>query len=125
MASRVFDNVQTLGRNVRKISGSFVPNGSSAIDNSQNTGKGFTAEYSGTGLYRINFTDKYGPVRYVAASLRQSPRTQDVEVRDIDPALGYMEIHGFARGGTTPADITAAAGTVIYFTAEFDDGVNI
>lgn len=125
MAERNFDTKEVLGRKVREISGSFVPNGSSAIDNTLNTGQGFTVAYSSTGTYTVTFSDKYGAVRSAVARLVQSTRTQDVEVKSVSATSGTMVIEGFARGGTTPADITAAAGTAIHFSVTFSDQVNL
>lgn len=123
MAERNFDAKETLGRKVREISGSFVPNGSSAIDNTQNTGKGFTVAYTSTGVYTVTFSDKYGKRRAAVANLEQATRTQTVEVASVDAPAGTMVIHGFAVGSTTLADITAAAGTRVSFTVTFDDAL--
>ncbi len=125
MAERNFDFLETLGRKRRLISGSFVPNGSSAIDNTANTGSGFTVAYTSTGLYTITFKDKYAKRLYADAALEQGTRTQDVEVKAVDAPNGVMTINGFSRGGTTLADITAAAGTRINFVVVFDDSLHL
>ena len=125
MAERNFDFMETLGRKRRVISGSFVPNGASAIDNTQNTGSGFTVAYTSTGLYTITFRDKYARRLFADASLEQATRSQDVEVNAVDAPNGSMTINGFARGGTTLADITAAAGTRINFVVIFDDSLQL
>ena len=41
------------------MAGSFRPNGSSAVDNTLNTGNGFTVAYTSTGKYTITLSDKY------------------------------------------------------------------
>lgn len=124
MAERNFDFCETLGRKKRLIAGSFKPNGSSAIDNSLNTGVGFTVAYTTTGTYTVTFTDKYAKAAGANAKLVQATRTQDVEVKSVDPVAGTMVIEGFARGGTTPQDITAATATYIHFSVLFDDALS-
>ena len=126
MAERNFDTLETLGRKKRVISGSFKPNGSSAIDNTLNKGEGFTVAYTTTGVYTVTFADKYGACHAAHATLRQETRTQDVEVASCDPTSAKtMVIHGFARGGTSLADITAATNTRIDFTAVLSDRVDL
>jgi hypothetical protein len=125
MAERNFDFLETLGRKRRLIAGSFVPNGSSAIDNTQNMGSGFTVAYTSTGLYTITFKDKYSKRLFADASLEQATRSQDVEVNAVDAPNGTMTVNGYARGGTTLADITAAGGTRINFVVVFDDSLHL
>jgi plastocyanin len=127
MAERNFDFVETLGRKKRLICGSFVPNGSSAIDNTANTGKGFTVAYTSTGVYTVTFTDAYGAVAYCDAKLTQASRTQDVAVASCSASGKSMVIHGSDMDGTAfdLVDITAAAGTRVYFIAVFDDALEL
>lgn len=124
MSARNNDFMQTLGRNKVTICGSFVPNGASAIDNTQNKGKGFTVAYTSTGVYTVTFTDKYGARMSCHASLVQATRTQTVEVASCDPAGPTMVIHSSAHGAWSLADVTAAAGTRIDFTVHFDDALD-
>ncbi len=123
MAERNFNALLALGRKYRVLCGSFVPNGGSAIDNTANTGTGFTVAWVSTGLYRVTFHDKFARRVFADASLEQAARSQDVEVNVCTATTGIMDINGFARGGTTLADITAAAGTRINFVAIFDDAL--
>ena len=125
MAERNFDKVETLGRKKRMVCGSFKPNGSSAIDTTQNVGTGWTVAYTTTGVYTVTFTDKYGGRCSAKASLIQATRTQTVEVASCSATGGTMVIHGFAVGSTTLADITAATATFIDFEVIFDDQANL
>lgn len=59
MANRTFDTPRTLGKERIHITGSFRPNGSSAIDNTLNTGAGFTVARTNAGIYTITLTDSY------------------------------------------------------------------
>ena len=47
--------VRAIGKGRVMVAGSFVPNGSSAIDNTKNQGKGWSVAYTSTGLYTITF----------------------------------------------------------------------
>lgn len=124
MAARNTDFMQTLGRNKVTVCGSFKPNGASAIDNTLNTGKGFTVAYTATGRYTVTFSDAYGKIMSAHASLVQATRTQTVEVESIDPQAKTMVIHSSAHGAWSLADVTAATGTYIHFTAHFDDALD-
>jgi len=123
MAARNTDFMQTLGRNKVTVCGSFVPNGAGAIDNSLNTGKGFTVAYTNTGIYTVTFSDKYGVRMSAHASLTQAAVTQHAQVASCDPQAGTMVIHASDHGAWVLKDVTAAAGTRIDFTAHFDDAL--
>lgn len=126
MAERNFDTLETLGRKKRVITGSFKPNGASAIDNTLNKGEGWTVAYTATGVYTVTLANKYGACQAVTASLRQETRTQVVEVASCDPSsAGTILIHGFAVGSTTLADITAATNTRIDFIAVLSDRADV
>lgn len=124
MAARNTDFMQTLGRQKVTVCGSFKPNGSSAIDNSLNKGKGFTVAYTSTGVYTVTFSDAYGARMSAHASLVQATRTQTVEVASCNPQTKTMVIHASAHGAWSLADVTAAAGTYIDFTCHFDDALD-
>jgi hypothetical protein len=47
------------GPNQIRLAGSFVMNGASAIDNTQNRGKGFTVARTAPGTFSINLTSSY------------------------------------------------------------------
>lgn len=119
MAEQNFDVVETHGRKKRLVMGSFVPNGSSAIDNTKNTGENFTVAYTTTGVYTVTIPHKFGSVVGAHVSLRQATRSQDVYPASCDGQT--LVIHGFAVGSTSLADITAATGTTIDFVCVMDD----
>lgn len=124
MAERNFDFLETVGRKKRLVAGSFTPNGTGAIDNTLNKGQ-FTVTYSATGVYTIQLPDKYSAALYVACSLVQGSHAQYVEVASVDAAAGTIVLNSFTEGGTTPAAVTAAAGTSIGFVAVFDDALTV
>lgn len=116
------DKVEGLGRKRYLLTFSFVPNGTSAIDNTLNEGFCISSvTYSATGIYTCQLVGRHAAFEHVDASLVQATRTQDVEVASYDAAAGTIVLHGFARGGTTPAAITAAAGTRVMVSALVHD----
>lgn len=123
MAERNFDTVGTLGRKKVVIAGSFKPNGSSALDATDNKGEGFTAAYTTTGVYTVTLADRYGACHAATASLRQETRSQVVEVASCDGKT--LVIHGFAVGSTSLADITAATNTRVDFVLVLSDRADL
>lgn len=124
MAERNFDFVETLGRKKRLIAGSFVPNGAGAIDNSLNTGVGFTvAKNAAAGVYDVTFRDGFNAVQSAEAHLVQAAVSQHVQVSAVDPSARTMTIRGSDHGAWVDKDIAAAAGTRIHFTVLFDDAL--
>ena len=59
MAEKIFFDMQALNPHVKIIAGSFKPNGSSAVDNTANTGAGWTVARSGTGSFTVTLDDAY------------------------------------------------------------------
>lgn len=125
MAELNFDVVEVHGRKKRAVMGSFVPNDTSAIDNTLNTGSGFTVAYEATGKYNLTFSAKYGSLCALTCSLVQATRSQVVEVKSVSATGGTAVLEGFAVGSTTPAPITAASGTYVTFVALFDDALQL
>lgn len=59
MAGRNFDDVQILGKKRVKIAGSFRPNGTGAVDNTLNTGIGFSVVRDSAGVFTITLEDSF------------------------------------------------------------------
>lgn len=81
MASRNYDNLQTLGKGIKLIVGSFTTDGAGAVSSQVDPGTGFTVSKPGatTGVYRVTFgtsatqTDQYPQAFYAAfATLEKS-----------------------------------------------------
>lgn len=116
MANRNFDFVQTLGKGRVVISGSFRPNGSSAIDNTLNTGSGFTVAYTTTGVYTITLSDSYVALVSAQATIAMNAAT------DLVPQWGAIDVVTAktlvlrANAAATPTDIASNADNRIHFT---------
>ena len=59
MADKIFYGVQALNPELKIVAGSFLPNGSSAVDSAGNTGTGFSVARTGTGSFTVTLGDKY------------------------------------------------------------------
>ena len=59
MAEKIFFDMLALNPHVKIIAGSFKPNSSSAVDNTANTGAGWTVARSGTGSFTVTLDDAY------------------------------------------------------------------
>lgn len=116
MANRNFDFVQTLGKGRVVISGSFRPNGSSAIDNTLNTGSGFTVAYTSTGLYTITLADSYVALVSANATFAMNAAT------DVVPQWGAIDVVTAktlvlrSLAGSSVTDIASNANNRVHFT---------
>jgi hypothetical protein len=95
-----------VGYNRTIIEGTFFPNGSSAVANTSNKGKGWTVARTSQGLFTITLVDK--PVAQIdfaiatlqlasaAATLVQigvvSPTAGTIQIRNIDTSAGVQDI---------------------------------
>lgn len=132
MTVHSFDTAKVLGKYEREISGSFRPNGSSAISATTTTGLGFTASYVSTGVYRITLNFPFAGFKSITHKLRMATGEADVhELRtgDFDVSTKLFEIEHLHSADTTAthpvaADIASAAANVIDFTCKVivDDG---
>jgi hypothetical protein len=118
MASRTTHQSRNLNHGTVVVEGSFAPNGSSAVDNSANTGKGFTVARTGAGAFTITFADKYAALVSAQANIALNA------VADLKPQFG-----AFSQSAKTlalnvlavavPTDIAANANNRIHFRVAF------
>lgn len=117
MADRNFDELQILGREKKVIAGSFRPNGSSAVDNTLNTGEGFTIARTGVGAFTLTLADKYAGLDAAAfqLALGTPAAAHDICIGAVDvvDAKTIAFVH-YSAGAA--ADIASAAGNRIHFT---------
>ena len=116
MANRNFDDVQTLGKGIKVIAGSFAPNGSSALSAAAVKGKGFTVAYTSTGLYTLTLQDKY--VDLISAVCQVQLAAGDdkyLQVGSYSAANKTLEIRCWDASGAAVADIAANANNRINF----------
>lgn len=118
MASRIMYPIKHLNPEVVVISGSFAPNGSSAIDATSNKGRGFSVAYTTTGKYTITLADAYADILCCMATL-QLAATDDkiLQIRgaiDVTTAKTVvLEVRDIS--GAAAADISADAANRIHF----------
>jgi hypothetical protein len=130
MAERNFDFMETLGRKKRVISGSFAPNGSSALVAANTKGVGFTVAYVSTGLYRITFTNSYGALQSATASLQlASGDDKYVQFGTYTPATASaaatLDLRVWDASGAGVADVAADANNRIHFKLVMDDALQV
>mgnify|MGYP003148233690 CR=1 FL=1 len=115
MAEKIFFGVQALNPHVKIIAGTFKPNGSSAISNSDNKGAGWTVARTGTGKFVITLDDKYPGLLSGQVSLQHNGAgDKKVHWGIIDISAKTLEIFNIA--GTAAADLAAHAQNHVHFT---------
>ena len=115
MAEKIFFGVQALNPHVKIIAGTFKPNGSSAISNSDNKGAGWTVARTGTGKFVITLDDKYPGLLSGQVSLQHNGAgDKKVHWGIIDISAKTLEI--FSITGASAADLAAHAQNHVHFT---------
>lgn len=113
--------VRTIEQGLFYIKGSFAPNGSSAIDATQNRGYGWTVARTSTGLFTITFDSVYPALRAFTANLQlASADDKFCQVGTYTAASKTLEIRVYDISGTAVADVAADANNRINFCAVFD-----
>ena len=117
MSTNIFFDAQALNPGVKIVSGSFKPNGSSAVDNTANTGAGWTVARTGVGAFLVTLDDGYPGILSATATLAMNAAA------DSKCILGAIDVTT-AAGGTviirtvttaSAADIAAHANNRIHF----------
>lgn len=117
MAARNFDSLKILGSNRVEISGSFRPNGSSAISATHNHGKGWSVAYTTTGVYTITLADTYAALDSAIATLQlASADDKFVNVGPVDLTARTVIIYAWDIGGAGAADVASNANNKINFS---------
>lgn len=116
MASRIFDQLQVLGKERKDITGSFQPNGASATVQGV-YGRGFTVAHTpGANTYTVTLQDKYfgfdscwaqfsGPTA-MSAQITAEPDVKNAQT---------ITIGLFNTGGTAANDQAFNANTRVHF----------
>ena len=117
MANRFwYEKVRSLLVGRADISGSFAPNGSSALASSGVRGKGFTVARTSTGLFTITLADQYAKLVSATAGLQLA--TGDDKVLQFGTyvaASRTLELRVWDVSGAAVADIAADANNRIHF----------
>lgn len=119
MANRNFDNVQTLGKGVKVIAGSFAPNGSSAVSAASVKGIGFTVARTGTGQFTITLSDAYVDYLSITASLALSAGDDKfLQLGAVDVVTAKtIVVNVWDVSGAAATDVAANAANRIHFVA--------
>jgi hypothetical protein len=115
MAEKIFFDVQALNPHVKIVCGSFKPNAGSAVDNTANTGAGWTVARSGTGIFTVTLGDKYPGLLSGQCSLAlNAVADSKVQFGAIDVASAKTLVINVITGASA-ADIGAHANNRIHF----------
>jgi len=105
-----------LGHQYVMISGSFLPNGTSAVANASNTGKGFTVARTSAGKFTITLANKYAKCIAAHATIAMATST------DIVPQFGAIDVASAKTVvlntlvAAVETDIASNAANRVYFT---------
>lgn len=97
------------------LSGSFRPNGASAISSANNTGAGFTVARTGTGEFTITLSDSWVALDCATATIQMASAT------DLTPQWGAIDVVTAktlvlrTQTAATPTDIASNAANRVHF----------
>ena len=97
------------------ISGSFAPNGASAISSSSVLGAGFTVARSGVGEYTITLNDSWVAVDSATATLQMAAATDLLLQWGAIDVVTAKTLVLRAQAGATPTEIAANAANRVHF----------
>jgi len=118
MANRIFKEIRgTLDNEVIIIAGAFTPNGSSAIDEANNTSNGWSVARTSTGKYTITLQDVYPSLISATCSLAQGTAGDQVVAigGQTVSSTKTVEIYAWDISGGAVADIAADSESYIHF----------
>lgn len=117
MANRNFNPMQALDRGVKIITGSFAPNGSSAVSAASNKGIGFSVARTSAGLFTITLEDSYVSLLAAVASLQlASADDKFCQIGAVDVVTAKtIQIRVWDISGAAVADVNANANNRINF----------
>lgn len=111
---------RTLVREEVHFSGSFAPNGSSAVSNASNKGLGWTVARTSTGLFTITFSDQFAALQSAICGLQLTTGDdQKAEIGVVSLANRTVQIRVWDISAAAVADIAADAGNRINFHIVF------
>lgn len=117
MANRFwYEKVRSLLVGRADISGSFGPNGTSAVDPASINGKGFTVARTSAGVFTVTLADRYA--KLLAANCSLQLATGDDKFVQLGPyvaASHTIQIRVWDASGAAPADVTADPNNRIHF----------
>lgn len=109
---------RTLVREEVHYSGSFAPNGSSAVANSSNKGLGWTVARTSAGLFTITFSDAFAALQAALATVQlTAAANMTAQIGVVSLAAKTVQIRTLV--GATETDIAAGAGNRVNFHIVF------
>lgn len=119
MANRSWrEIVGTIDQGAVLIQGSFAPNGSSAIDATQNSGHGWSVAHTSTGLFTITLQDAY--IAMISSTVSLQLATGDDKILQVGAVdvvnAKTIQVRVWDISGAAVADIAANAGNRIHFS---------
>lgn len=119
MANRSWrEIVGTLDQGAVLIQGSFAPNGSSAIDATQNSGHGWSVARTSAGLFTITLQDAY--IAMISSTVSLQLATGDDKILQVGAVdvvnAKTIQVRVWDISGAAVADIAANAGNRIHFS---------
>lgn len=116
MANKTTFEMQARNPRTITIAGSFRPNGTSAIDNTLNTGKGFSVARTNQGVFTITLDEVYPGLISALATIQMASAT------DLVPQWGAIDVSSAktlvlnTNAVATPTDIADNASNRVHFT---------
>ena len=119
--------IRTMNKNVVEIAGRFRPNGSSAVSNTYNVGRGWTVARSNTGLFTITMTDRFTALNKASAvvwsATAQNLKAQIAAFTVGPTATATVQIRLVANG--TATDMASDAGSWVSFGLSLRSGQSV
>jgi hypothetical protein len=116
MANRNLKEVFGMNYGEVKLCGSFRPNGASAVDNTLNTGHGFTVARTGVGAYTITLADSWQSLISAKFQVQMNAATDlVVQVIGAVDVLTAKTIPISALAAAVATEIASNANNRIYF----------
>lgn len=117
MANRNLDDVQALGKKYTIVSGSFAPNGSSAVSSASNKGIGWSVVRTSTGLFTITLQDSWVALLSAKSALQLATGDDKyLQFGTIDVVTNKtVQIRVWDASAAAVADISADANNRIHF----------
>ena len=116
MANRTFHHIQAFNRGLVIIAGSFRPNGSSAVDNDDNTGKGWSVVRDAVGDFTITLEDKYTELLSGHLTVAHNADTDVVPQWAAIDVVTAKTLKLRILAAATPTDIASNADNRVHFT---------
>ena len=103
------------------LSGSFAPNGTGAVDNTQNNGRGFTVARSGVGTFVITLDAKFVRLRSCGLTVQLATPANTFAQLTGETVATTQTITITTLTAGAAADIAAAAGNRIHFDLDLSN----